>query len=512
MNEVEHLFEKLTRYAESDFYPYHMPGHKRRGFGMLPEELYKLDITEIDGFDNLHKPEDILRCLQDRAAALYGAEESFYLVNGSTCGILSAVSCALPAGGHILMARNCHKAAYHAAYLRGLSVTYLYPPYLEEYDIYDGIEPWQVRQALEREPDIKAVLIVSPTYEGRISDIRAIAHIAHEKGIPLIVDEAHGAHLGLSKRSVRNSCQLGADLVIHSVHKTLPALTQSALLHVNGNLIDRGLARRFLGIYQSSSPSYLLMAGIDNAVEYIGLGAERLFRYFREQYDTMLEQLAACRHLRILRDIPERQDTGKLLISVKRSEITGKQMYDMLHDKYHLQLEMASESFVLAMFTVNDGRDAYWRMTEALLAIDSWLEEQARRLRTKTPCKERTARGCAGTKAVAGKGNDAVPLAAAWDMSSEWIGLTESVGRHIGEFINLYPPGVPLLVPGEVMTEPLCGRIRNAIEQGLEVQGIQARAERDEQHFFIPVIREEQIKEFKIVNKEEIERKQRLRI
>ena len=145
---------------------------------------------------------------------------------------------------------------------------------------------------------------------------------------------------------------MGADLVIHSVHKTLPALTQSALLHVNGNLIDRGLARRFLGIYQSSSPSYLLMAGIDNAVEYIGLGAERLFGYFREQYDTMLEQLAACRHLRILRDIPERQDTGKLLISVKRSEITGKQMYDMLHDKYHLQLEMASESFVLAMFTV----------------------------------------------------------------------------------------------------------------------------------------------------------------
>ncbi|MCI9144521.1 MAG: amino acid decarboxylase, partial [Lachnospiraceae bacterium] len=261
---MEHLFEKLAAYSEKGIYPCHMPGHKRRGWGKLPEELYEIDITEIEGFDNLHQPEEILLELQREAARLYGAEESYYLVNGSTGGILSAVSCAVPFGGHILMARNCHKSAYHAAYLRHLQMEFLYPGILSEYGITDAVSALEVGEALERTPDIDAVLIVSPTYEGRIADVAAIAGVAHEKGIPLIVDEAHGAHLGLAEGFPQNSCQAGADLVIHSVHKTLPALTQAGLLHVNGRLIDRDKLRRFLRIYQTSSPSYPLMASIDN--------------------------------------------------------------------------------------------------------------------------------------------------------------------------------------------------------------------------------------------------------
>lgn len=475
MSKVEHLFEKLLKYTQTDIYPYHMPGHKRKGFGMLPEKLYKIDITEIEGFDNLHQPEDVLQSLQQEAAGLYGAEESFYLVNGSTCGILSAVSSALPAGGHILMARNCHKSAYHAAYLRGLSVTYLYPAYLGEYDIYDAIEPRQIRRALAREPDIGAVLIVSPTYEGRISDIRAIAEIVHEKGIPLIVDEAHGAHLGLWESFPKNSCQLGADLVIHSVHKTLPALTQSALLHVGGELIDRERLRRFLRIYQSSSPSYLLMAGIDSALQYVKQQGQEIFGRFRERYEKMLSELAVCRHLKSLPDLRGKQDIGKLLISVKRTKLNGKQLYDILLKEFHLQTEMASASFVLAMFTVNDGEEAYRRMAEALLAIDGRLEEAA----------DGSARGgmegmrrgemesAACKPAESGHQTDAIPLALAWDMPVELADLTESAGRYIGEFINLYPPGVPLLVPGERITGELCRNIADFVEQGLEVQGIQ---------------------------------------
>ena len=203
---MEHLLDKLDRYSKEDIYPYHMPGHKRRCWGKLPEEMYRRDITEIEGFDDLHHPEEILKALQEHAAILYGADESFYLVNGSTSGILSAVSAMLPAGGHILMARNCHKAAYHAVYLRNLSVTYLYPEVMEMYDIPDAISPDQIRKALEQETDIGAVLIVSPTYEGRISDIKGIAEAVHEKGIPLIVDEAHGAHLGFSSDFAPNSC------------------------------------------------------------------------------------------------------------------------------------------------------------------------------------------------------------------------------------------------------------------------------------------------------------------
>lgn len=492
---MEHLFEELRKHSESDIYPYHMPGHKRRPFGMLPGELSRIDITEIDGFDNLHQPEGILDGLQREAAGLYGAEESFYLVNGSTCGILSAVSCALPEGGHILMARNCHRSAYHGIYLRGLRATYLYPPYLEEYGIYDALEPEEVRRALEREPDIGAVLVVSPTYEGRISDIRAIADIVHERGIPLIVDEAHGAHLGLADGFPKNSCQQGADLVIHSVHKTLPALTQTALLHVNGQRIDRGLLRRFLRIYQSSSPSYLLMAGIDNTLRYVGLQGQEAFGAFRQRFEAMLDRLRGCRHLRFLTDAGDRQDTGKLLIATKQSGLTGKQLYDILLGRYHLQPEMASTGFVLAMFTVNDGEEAYQRMTEALLAIDGALEEGM----AHTPEKRAEGRAAEaagsgeyrpGAGALCGEGagesaghgrnrgtgrSGAIPLAKAWDMPTEQIALAESEGRYIGEFINLYPPGVPLLVPGERMTGELIGKISEAEEQGLEVQGVGRR-------------------------------------
>lgn len=525
MSEVGHLLEKLQENAEKDIYPYHMPGHKRRGWGRLPEAVSGMDITEIEGFDNLHQPEGILRDAQQEAARLYGADESFYLVNGSTCGILSAVSCALPFGGHILMSRNCHKSAYHAAYLRRLAVSYVYPPFLDEYDIFDAVEAGQIQEALEREGDIDAVLIVSPTYEGRIADIAGIARAVHQKGIPLIVDEAHGAHLGLGGGLPQNSCQLGADLVIHSVHKTLPALTQTALLHVNGDRIDRERLRRFLRIYQSSSPSYLLMAGIDNALQY--MKEDRgVFLCFRERYESMVRNLAdCCRYLRFLPVEDGRQDVGKLLVSVKQSGLTGRQLYDILLQKYHLQMEMASVSFVLAMFTVNDSEEGYQRMSQALLEIDASLGEERGEESFREPKTERCegkrsgrnagdimerGRGQEGAsleRQLLGEGSynspDAqekgklqeegqkdgiIPLAEAWDRKTEMVSLEESIGRPIGEFINLYPPGIPLLVPGERMTEGLCGDIRSALEQGLLVQGIYREKRLGEEEILVPVI------------------------
>lgn len=460
---MEHLFDKLGVYGREDIYPYHMPGHKRKGWGKLPQEMYLRDITEIDGFDDLHQPEGILRELQEHAAALYGAEESFYLVNGSTAGILSAVSAALPEGGHILMARNCHKAAYHAVYLRKLSVSYLYPPLMEEYDILDGITPDQVRQALEREPDIGAVLIVSPTYEGRISDIRRIAEAVHEKGLPLIVDEAHGAHLGFSGDFAENSCQAGADLVIHSVHKTLPSLTQTALLHVNGSRIDRVLLRRFLHIYQSSSPSYLLMAGIDNALQYVEEAGAEAFAAFASHYRKLLADLAPCRNLRFLPLVQRRQDVGKLLISTKTTNVSGKKLYDILLREYHLQLEMAAETYALAMFTVNDTEEGYERMRTALLRIDGTLDAGE--------TGDVPGRGYPRYPARVDPG-DQISLARAWDLEKRYVTLEESVGCRAGEFVNLYPPGIPLLVPGERIAPQLPEDFRRCLEKGLKVQGL----------------------------------------
>ena len=460
---MEHLFEKLDGYGREDIYPYHMPGHKRRCWGKLPEEMYRRDITEIEGFDDLHHPEEILKELQHHAATLYGAEESFYLVNGSTSGILSAVSAALPAGGHILMARNCHKAAYHAVYLRNLSVTYLYPEVINMYDIPDVISPDQVRTALEQENDIGAVLLVSPTYEGRISDIKGIAEAVHKRGIPLIVDEAHGAHLGFSHGFAPNSCQAGADLVIHSVHKTLPSLTQTALLHVNGKLVDRDRLKRFLRIYQSSSPSYLLMASIDNALQYVEDAGEEAFNAFAQNYRRMLESLSACEKLRFLPLESGSQDIGKLLISTKMTRISGKELYDILLKEYHLQLEMAAETYALAMFTVNDTDEGYERLQSALLQIDASLREPAAGSAQET--FDRTLDK--NTVSLS-----AVPLARAWDMDKCFVNLQDSVGHYAGEFVNLYPPGIPLLVPGEEITDSITESIMRYLKSGLRVQGV----------------------------------------
>lgn len=460
---MENLFDRLLENGESDRYPYHMPGHKRRGCGALPEAMFLRDITEIDGFDNLHQPEGILRELQEKAARLYGAEESFYMVNGSTGGILSAISAALPAGGHILMARNCHKSAYHGAYLRGLTVSYLYPPLLAEFDVCDAIAPEQVSAALEKEPDIGAVLIVSPSYEGRISNIHRIAQIVHAKGIPLIVDEAHGAHLGFGEGFAENSCRAGADLVIHSVHKTLPALTQSALLHVNGRLVDRERLRRFLRIYQSSSPSYLLLAGVDNALNFVDREGKRAFREFREKWNAMQSQLAGCRHLRFLTGAVTEQDVGKLFVSVKETDLSGRELYDILLSRYHLQMEMASETGVLAMFTVNDTGEGYERLTHALLELDAALMDFEKADDIKEPHGWQP-------------DNQAVPLAEAWDREQTFRRLREADGCCAGEFVSLYPPGIPLLVPGEHITEQISESISRWLAQGLNVQGIHTDA------------------------------------
>ncbi len=462
MTETGSLFEQLHNYGQSDFYPYHMPGHKRNSLGQMPDSLLKIDITEIDGFDNLHQPEGILEDLQKQAAKLYGADETFYLVNGSTCGILSAASAALPEGGHLLMARGCHKSTYHAAYLRKLKITYLYPEQVDGFDFQEAVTAKQVKQALDENPDIGAVLIVSPTYEGRIADVAMIAEVVHEKGIPLIVDEAHGAHLGFAQGFAQNSCRQGADLVIHSVHKTLPAMTQTALLHVNGELIDRQRLKRFLHIYQTSSPSYVLMASISDAMKIVREQGMELFDIFYQRYLKMCEELKQCRHLRFVStdDIAScRQDVGKLVISTQTTEVSGQWLYDTLREKYHLQCEMAASSYCLAMFTVADPKEAYLRITEALLEIDKTL----------------TTRADYETITVTEKLSQPIiryTLTEGWEQEHELTEMLEAIGRPVADFINLYPPGIPLLVPGEVLTRDLYEKICACQEQKLNVQGL----------------------------------------
>lgn len=468
------LIEKLTEYSQSDFYPYHMPGHKRQLLEGFPEQLATLDITEIEGFDNLHQPEGILREAQQQVAEAYGVEESFFLVNGSTSGILSAVSGAVPFGGHLLITRNCHKSVYHAAYLRQLHLSYIYPEVNREFDICEAVTAKLVEEMLDRDSSIQAVLIVSPTYEGRIADVKGIAEVVHSRGIPLIVDEAHGAHLGFEEGFAQNSGRLGADLVINSVHKTLPAMTQTALLHCNGNLIDRNKLRRFLHIYQSSSPSYIMMASIEHAVQ-TAVENKDLFRNFREHWIWMLEQMKELQNIRVLGDASEGKfhDIGKLVISTKGTNLSGKQMADMLRNRYHLEMEMACETYVLAMFTIGDRPEGYTRLCRALLEIDKEVCGVGKTDAVEKPEVVEKMEVSEEKRTISGDElKQDIPFFEAWDREKEIVELDASKGRFAGEFINLYPPGTPIVVPGECITEAVIQKIKECLQTGLEVQGV----------------------------------------
>lgn len=465
-----------------------MPGHKRNMAGMPMEAYYGIDITEIDGFDNLHQPEGILRELMQRADRLFGAE-TYLLVNGSTGGILSAVAAAMTAehkSSHerkqglireserntLLMARNCHKSAYHAAYLQKCRIEYLYPDFLEAYGICGGIRPEQVRQALEQNPEIKALLLTSPTYDGVVSDVERIVQEAHKKQIPVIVDAAHGAHFAIDDRFPKSAVECGADIVIHSIHKTLPALTQTALLHIQGDIIDRSRLRRFLQIYQTSSPSYILMAGIEQCITLLEEQKKELCDEFFKQNILFEKDIKNLQYIKVLspqwvKDAGFELDIGKKIISVRGTGMTGKELYTQLLEKYGLQMEMAGQDYVTAILTVMDRQEGYQRLAEALLEIDRTMDAtlgaaaQADKNAGKFPCAERKLL----PKAVC-------DIATAWDGEKETVLLEECEDEISAEFVHIYPPGIPLIVPGERFTKSVVEQLLRYRQQGLTIEGL----------------------------------------
>ncbi len=471
------LYDKLTQYGKSDFYPYHMPGHKRNMQGRDFALFYDIDITEIDGFDNLHEPQEILKELALRMNRLYGADETFLLVNGSTCGILGAISAVTDYGDRILIARNCHKSVYHAAYLRELKLSYIFPDVQEEFDIPLGVTPDQVKEELQKQKDIKAVVITSPTYEGIVSDIKEIAEIVHSYGIPLIVDEAHGAHFCLGGALPESAVTCGADVVIHSLHKTLPSPTQTALLHVKGKLADRDRIARYLRIYQSSSPSYPLMAGMELCADLVETEGKELLSKMRQHWDAMLQSLKQCKVLKILtrEDVLQSGmkefDMGKLVISTASSSWSGQQLYEALLHRYHLQMEMATETYVLAMFTILDSEEGFVRLTEALLAIDSKLQQEAFSQDRPDAFRETVAHKNFRQHTFL-QPDAKCNITQALDAETKWVALSNAQGEAAADFINLYPPGIPVVVPGEGYTKELVEMILDWHDKQLHVQGI----------------------------------------
>ena len=456
------LYERLKNYGESDHYGFHMPGHKRQTGIPGMEKLYQIDVTEIEGFDDLHHPRGILKEAQERAARVFQAEETHFLINGSTVGILSALAGVTRRGDTVLVARNCHKSVYHAIYMKELKPVYLYPGFDQETGLNTQISPEDVRRALEADPTIRVVVIVSPTYEGIVSDVEKIGEETHARGIPLIVDEAHGAHFGFHPYFPGNSNTKGADLVVQSLHKTLPSLTQTALLHMNGSYVDRREVRRYLDMLQTSSPSYVLMASIDDCVCRLEEKGDDLWEPYVERLKWLRGELEKLKALELIR-LPG-QEPSKLVISTRKTSMTGRQLQELLLERYHLELEMAAGSYALAMTSPGDTREGMERLARALMDVDEMAGLMYNADKScgefQYPCLEQvcTSAGMANRRRDGALG-ERVP----WE---------ESEGMVSFEYAYLYPPGIPLIVPGERINGEAVEILCRYREMGFAIEGL----------------------------------------
>ncbi|MFT4143918.1 MAG: aminotransferase class I/II-fold pyridoxal phosphate-dependent enzyme [Mobilitalea sp.] len=461
---MEGLYNKLSAYSKEDFYPFHMPGHKRNK-NITMSNPYEIDITEIDGFDNLYEPEEILKELSLRLRNLYGAKYSFPLVNGSTVGNLAGISAAVNRGDSVLIARNSHKSIYHALITMGLKPIYYYPQLAKDINMSCGILPPEIEDTLIKHKNIKLVVITSPTYEGVISDIKSIAEIAHRYGARLLVDEAHGAHLGFHKAFPQSAVTLGADLVIQSIHKTLPALTQSAVLHLNClDLIDK--VQQYLSIYQTSSPSYVLMAGIDQCVSILERKSQEFFDEYVDKLGGFKAAVSDLKHLHLWSPKENsseiyRLDPSKLVISVQNTKLTGYQLQELLRTEYQLIMEMSTPDYVLGLTSICDTQEGYTRLAGALKQIDMDLIKMELNKNTyEYPDSKPVQR--------------MIPQAA-FDQQREYVRLSDCIGRISAAFITPYPPGVPLLVPGEEINKEQLGYIEWLMKEGYTVNGLSGK-------------------------------------
>ena len=449
------LLGKLNAYKLTGPYPLHMPGHKRNETllgGALP---WGLDITEIDGFDNLQAPSGLLKDLAADMAALWGSDRAYPLVGGSTAGILAAIYAAVSPGDRVLVARNCHQSVYHALELMDLKPVYLTPPTVEAAGIYGSVAPEQVAAALEMYDDLRLAVITSPTYEGMLSDVQTIGALLHERHVPLLVDEAHGAHLGLFPGFPVGAAPAGGDLVVQSLHKTLPALNQAAVLHVRGGYVDPGRVRHAVNLFQTSSPSYPVLASMDCCVALLRERGQALFHDWKRRLTVFDQRCEGLRHLSMFRSgngVFDR-DPGKILIL--SPGLSGKELSGRLRERFGLALEMAGPASALAMTSICDTDEALERFAEALLQIDRELPVATDLSVMGVLPPEEVEMGMGIGEAVRAAGRR--------------VKLANALGCISREYIRVYPPGIPAVLPGQRITRETLRHLETVDAMHLDV-------------------------------------------
>jgi len=451
------LLQKLSELNESDILPLHMPGHKRNVRAGVFRDILDIDITEIDGFDDLHNPEGVILDMEKQAARLYGAKHAYISVNGSTAANQAAILGMCPYGSEIMLPRASHKSIYYALELGQYVPVYLPHRVVKGTSITDAVRIEDVVEAYEAHPDCKCVVITSPTYEGISADVKAIADVVHSHNGVLIVDSAHGAHIGLNnERLCEGALSQGADLVIVSLHKTLPSPTQTALLLSGNTECNVSLVEHYMKVFQSSSPSYILMAGVGECLNYIEDRFPEDMNVLLNRISKLEDELARLRHI----DIRPIRDNDPTKIIIQSDSISGYDMHHTLLDTYHIQCEMYSTDYCLAMLSVMDGVETFDRLAQALKQIDDSLEDVPKQSRDDAHrVIPQTVRVMSAREAMEHKSASA-PIS------------DKLVGRVAAGYVMEYPPGIPVLVPGELIDERVITYINKGLEKHLNIYGI----------------------------------------
>lgn len=475
------LFDAMVERSRRKESSFHVPGHKF-GASLQGEEqaffgsIMELDYTEIEGLDDLHHPEGPIREAQRLAAECFGAEETFFLVGGSTAGNLALIGAVCQPDDLILVQRNAHKSVIHALMLAHARAVMLEPEVDRETGIAGGVALDTLLTALKRYPQAKAVFLTNPNYYGMGWDLEPYVRVTHSAGMPLLVDEAHGAHFGLHPGVPMSALSRGADGVVQSTHKMLTAMTMGAMLHVQGNRVPRNRLRERLAMLQSSSPSYPIMASLDIARRYaatrakavIGTGLEEL-RRFREALAGKLGP-----GIRLLTPVPgsgsgayDVWDPYKLVIEDAAGGCTGFQLLQELAGS-GLIGEMADERYAVLAASPATGREDLERLAAGLTAVAGSAHPSEKRGRAP---EGRISAGFAVEEPVTDPVSEPVHMGTIGMEQGKPLPLENAVGLRAAQPVVPYPPGIPLLIPGETITAGAAERILRLYRAGAKFQG-----------------------------------------
>lgn len=479
------LFEQVEDYGYGDEYSFSAPGHKRNYFeNDFFAELFKRDISDVDSFVSEDGQEGYVKYSLEDTAKAFEAYDSYYADSNSA--VLIALSASLKKGDRILATRCSRKSFYNSVYLLGLEVSYLYGDIDQDYGLQLGITVEQVEEALKNEKNIKAVYITSPSPQGISAEIDDIAELLHKNKIPLIVDAAYGTHFGFADFLPSGAVGDGADIVIHEPFRTLPAQVGTALIHINGEIVDKEKLEFFLNLYSSDMPSYLNYAITDYTVTKL-VKKELDWKSFYEKREQLSKKLAELTSIGTFEAFtPDRWDTpeiGKVLIFPKTKRIDGRQLYERLRKEFHIKAQMCTPTYVLFSFSIADNDEGFERLADALTKIDEEYALKDEESKTMANRDLGHLESLFGVKSSQSSGNrkkyDDLPRAKcvktiteALDAEKEALQPLISEGRICGAYVDIYPFIQPILVPGEVITKEALALISFYQKAGFEVTGI----------------------------------------